>query len=256
MRAEYHKRYYLPTTRPWFRPYQALNDHLANGVDQVKEAVKKNNKKLSDVHLPLANGGVLGGRRYLVEGSYDYYHYLHDGVNDEGWGCAYRSMQTLCSWFRRQHYTTRPVPSHVEIQRMLVELGDKPLSFLHSKEWIGAIEISLCLQHYWSIDCKILNLSSGADFAKVEICRQICQHFEKEGTPVMIGGGVLAYTLLGISFHETRGEVQYLILDPHYTGPDSLKIIIDKGWCAWRSPTLFREDKFYNLCMPLRPKLI
>jgi len=252
-RAEYHTYYWLPHTRPWFRPHAAIN--LCNVTEDVDEN-GKSSPKLSDVHIAVAHGGVPGGMRYLVQGSYEYYHYLHDGVNDEGWGCAYRSMQTLCSWFRRQHYTTRPVPSHVEIQRMLVELGDKPLSFLHSKEWIGAVEIALCLQHYWSVDCKILNLPSGADFAKPEICRQICRHFEQEGTPVMIGGGVLAYTLLGISFHEARGEVQYLILDPHYTGSDNLKSIIDKGWCAWHSPSLFRKDKFYNLCMPLRPKFI
>jgi hypothetical protein len=35
---------------------------------------------------------------------------------------------------------------------------------------------------------------------------------------VMIGGGVLAYTLLGVQFDESSGEAAFLILDPHYTG--------------------------------------
>jgi hypothetical protein len=34
----------------------------------------------------------------------------------------------------------------------------------------------------------------------------------------MIGGGVLAYTLLGVAWNEDTGEAAFLILDPHYTG--------------------------------------
>lgn len=41
----------------------------------------------------------------------------------------------------------------------------------------------------------------------------------------MIGGGVLAYTLLGIDFDERTGRCAFLILDPHYTGGEDLKKI-------------------------------
>jgi len=37
---------------------------------------------------------------------------LQDRFNDSGWGCAYRSLQTIVSWFRQQKYTDKPVPSH------------------------------------------------------------------------------------------------------------------------------------------------
>lgn len=30
----------------------------------------------------------------------------------QGWGCAYRSLQTIISWFRLQHYTSITVPTH------------------------------------------------------------------------------------------------------------------------------------------------
>ena len=43
-----------------------------------------------------------------------------------------------------------------------------------------------------------------------------------QGTPVMIGGGQLAFTLLGIDFNERSGEVRFLIMDPHYTGTDDI----------------------------------
>ena len=48
--------------------------------------------------------------------------------------------------------------------------------------------------------------------------RALAAHFQTHGTPVMIGGGVLAYTLLGVAFNELSGEAAFLILDPHYTG--------------------------------------
>lgn len=35
---------------------------------------------------------------FAVKGRYAYYHYNQDGVRDEGWGCAYRSLQTIASW--------------------------------------------------------------------------------------------------------------------------------------------------------------
>lgn len=94
---------------------------------------------------------VMGGKVYLVNGSYDYYHYMQDNFNDDGWGCAYRSMQTICSWFLIQQYTTLPVPSHKEIQKMLVDLGDKNKSFIGSSNWIGAIEISMCLNQMYNV---------------------------------------------------------------------------------------------------------
>lgn len=46
-----------------------------------------------------------------------------DKFDDKGWGCAYRSLQTLCSWFRRQHYTAAEPPLHRDIQVALVQVG-------------------------------------------------------------------------------------------------------------------------------------
>ena len=45
---------------------------------------------------------------------------------------------------------------------------------------------------------------------------------------VFSGGGVLAHTILGVHFNESSGELKFLILDPHYTGGEDLKIIQDK----------------------------
>ncbi len=36
----------------------------------------------------------------------------------------------------------------------------------------------------------------------------------------MIGGGQLAYGLLGVDLNVKTGDVKFLILDPHYVGPE------------------------------------
>lgn len=42
------------------------------------------------------------------------------------------------------------------------------------------------------------------------------------------GGGVLAHTILGVDCNHETGAVKFLILDPHYTGGEDLKVIQDK----------------------------
>ncbi|CAK9872819.1 unnamed protein product [Sphagnum jensenii] len=200
---------------------------------------------------------VAGGCQSLIAGSYEYYHYLQDRFDDNGWGCAYRSLQTIISWFRLQHYTSITVPTHREIQECLVEIGDKEGSFIGSQEWIGAIELSFVLDKLLGVTSKILSVRSGAEMPSKG--RELALHFRTQGTPVMIGGGVLAYTLLGVDFNELTGEIMFLILDPHYTGGEDLKSIRNGGWCGWKGTIttngqqFFLANKFYNLLLPQRP---
>lgn len=49
--------------------------------------------------------------------------HLQDKTDDAGWGCAYRSLQTIHSWFRHQHYTQQAVPPLRDIQQTLVDIG-------------------------------------------------------------------------------------------------------------------------------------
>ena len=84
-----------------------------------------------------------------MRGTYNYYHYTQDRRNDSGWGCAYRSLQTLLSWFVNEGYApSLRVPMHDQIQEALVALEDKPASFKGSDQWIGAFETSLCMDYF------------------------------------------------------------------------------------------------------------
>lgn len=243
-RRELHQQYGLPEDRPYFR--------RANAYHFPAEPYRDG--YLRNPHLVLTHPSVENGKVYLVQGIYSYHHYMQDRVDDSGWGCAYRSLQTICSWFQQQGYVQRSVPSHKEIQQALVDVGDKQPSFVGSRQWIGSIEVQAVLNQLLNVTSKIMFVSQGSELASKG--RELANHFLSEGTPIMIGGGVLAHTILGVAWSETTGQIRYLILDPHYTGAEDLQTIADKGWCGWKGPEFWDQTAYYNLCLPQRPKVI
>ncbi|KAH7858264.1 hypothetical protein Vadar_021831 [Vaccinium darrowii] len=257
-RRSLHLRLGLPFDRPLLRIANAIN--LSTTSSARRHSTWKGSPLLKDVHLGIPSSGVSGGVVSMIQGSYEYHHYLQDGYDDSGWGCAYRSLQTIVSWFRLQHYTSIDVPSHREIQQSLVEIGDKEPAFVGSQDWIGAIELSFVLDKLLGVSCKVINVRSGAELP--EKCRELALHFENQGTPIMIGGGVLAYTLLGVDYNDVSGDCAFLILDPHYTGSDDIKKIVNGGWCGWKKAVdskgkhFFLQDRFYNLLLPQRPNMV
>lgn len=86
---------------------------------------------------------------------------------------------------RLQGYSEIPIPSHRKIQQCLVDIGDKPSSFIGSKQWIGSTEVSFVLQTLLNIETKILCASSGEEM--LALIPQLADHFDTHGTPVMIG---------------------------------------------------------------------
>jgi hypothetical protein len=110
----------------------------------------------------------------------------------EGWGCGYRTTQTLCSWIRnRQNESedaekSKPiadVPSVVEIQKILVKCEDKPKSFVSSKQWIGAFECSIVLDYLYDVPCKILHCEP---YKLQSYLADIVKHFETIKSPIMM----------------------------------------------------------------------
>ncbi|XP_038611294.1 ufm1-specific protease 2 isoform X1 [Tachyglossus aculeatus] len=243
-REELHDRFQLPRDRPYFRrsnAYHFPDEPPGDGY-------------IRNPHAHLNPLGPECGTVCTVQGTYSYHHYMQDRVDDSGWGCAYRSLQTVCSWFRHQGYTDRPIPSHREIQQALVDAGDKPAVFVGSRQWIGSIEVQLVLDQWLGVTSKILFVSRGSELAAKG--RDLAHHFQSQGSPVMIGGGVLAHTILGVAWNETTGQIRFLVLDPHYPGAEDLSAVVEKGWCGWKGPEFWNQDAYYNLCLPQRPEVI
>ena len=91
----------------------------------------------------------------------------------------------------------------------------------------------------------------------------------------MIGGGILAYTLVGIDLGRPGGPY-FLILDPHYPGTrrggaktvegemdEAPAEIIAGKWVCWLrahdkgagGKVLFNPNSFYNILCPQRPRV-
>ena len=213
-------------------------------------ANKNNTDKLRNIHMGILHATNLP--KYIIKPDYLYFHYNQDNFIDEGWGCAYRSLQTIISWYKMNTDIPVEIPSIHRIQEILVEIGDKKKDeFLGSKNWIGSFEVSFVIRKLLDKDCTMLHFQSGAEI--VSYLPTLKRHFSNHGTPIMIGGGVLAYTLLGIAEDEDEpSKSQFLILDPHYKGKDELKMIMNPKSKAvyWSGAKIFRTDSFYNLCCP------
>jgi len=243
-RKSMHDTFMLPMDAPALRKSNAL---------QFTDPGYKG--KLVNVHEGILDKhGVAGGQVAAVQGLYTYHHYMQDNFDDDQWGCAYRSLQTIISWFRHQGYTETKVPTHREIQKCLVDIGDKEAKFIGSKQWIGSTEVGFVLETACNVQSRFISVSSGAQL--VDKAADLIKHFESEGTPIMIGGGVYAHTILGVAYDEATENCSWLILDPHYTGSDDLKTILSKGWCGWKGAKFWNQTAFYNMCLPQRMKNI
>lgn len=91
-----------------------------------------------------------------------------------------------------------------------MKIGDKPASFVNSHEWIGSQEVGYVLGSLLDIYCKYIIIDKGSEAKK--FMNQLRDHFMNQATPVMIGGGVLAFTCIGIWIHPTTHDTKLLIL--------------------------------------------
>ncbi|XP_067412418.1 LOW QUALITY PROTEIN: ufm1-specific protease 1 [Emydura macquarii macquarii] len=193
-------------------------------------------------------------RAALVSGPYLYYHYGCDGLDDRGWGCGYRTLQTLCSWLvagaEPGGTPSRPVPPLPTLQQALVEMGDKAPAFAGSQDWIGTVEAALCIDWFFGVPCKILHSPRGRGLEGQ--LGALYAHFQGGGGPVMLGGDADSSSkgILGVCSAPPSHHL--LILDPHYYGAGSLgrEGAQAAGWVGWRALASFDTASFYNLCLP------
>mmetsp|Transcript_7010 Transcript_7010/g.10356 ORF Transcript_7010/g.10356 Transcript_7010/m.10356 type:complete len:159 (+) Transcript_7010:1291-1767(+) len=94
LRQSQHESLLLPLDRPIF--LRACCSDTTLSVARLDSFVESNGR-LIQPHRGLADPNIHTGKVYLTQGRCSYYHYMQDKVNDNGWGCAYRSLQTLIS---------------------------------------------------------------------------------------------------------------------------------------------------------------
>ncbi|CAD7014287.1 unnamed protein product [Ceratitis capitata] len=187
-----------------------------------------------------------------TEGDFLYFHYDCDGYKDNGWGCAYRTLQTLCSWIAGKRCDTEfdtKVPSILEIQQTLVNTGDKTNDFVGSHDWIGAIEIFYALDTLYDVVCKIIHIAHHDDLKRY--ANVLKKYFEDFGGIIMMGGDMDAASKGIAGIHINGNQVYLLVIDPHFVGvPESVQELVERGYIRWQHTSEFVDSSFYNICLP------
>lgn len=198
-----------------------------------------------------------------VRGESSYYHYNCDGFDDVGFGCGYRTTQTICSWLKLQiikenrlynlNLKVVEVPTILEMQKILVDCGDKSAKFEGSRGWIGCFESSIIIDYLYDVPCKILH--SSPDSLENNL-HSIDNHFEQFSSPIMMGGD-LDNGSKGVLGTAKDSENSYLlIVNPHLKVKiDDKRDLIKDEWISWRSDSSFEKDSFYNFCMPQKKSI-
>ncbi|KAF5398060.1 hypothetical protein PHET_08684, partial [Paragonimus heterotremus] len=155
------------------------------------------------------------------QGACRYYHYGVQGLDDKGWGCGYRTLQTVLSWFQ---------------QTILCDIGDKPAQFYRSHEWIGTVECRYVIEK----------------LADVNHLNAIVEHFRQMGSPIVMGGKMDSASKGILAIARGAHKTEILIADPHYCASEEppLSQLCSEGWIRWCDIREF-TDLFYNLCLPV-----
>jgi hypothetical protein len=85
-RQALHDRFGLPANRPLLRLNNAVDPRSAVGPPQSLPGARA--ARLQDVHVGLNPPPVAGGTVHMIEGSYDYHHYMQVCVTPGSYVCV------------------------------------------------------------------------------------------------------------------------------------------------------------------------
>eukprot|EP00965_Chrysotila_dentata_P251142 6209863-Pleurochrysis_carterae.AAC.3 len=148
---------------------------------------------------------------HLLQGELRYYHYGLQGFADHGWGCGYRTIQSILSWLAPSELPLT-IP---KMQALLRETNGS--SFFGSRSWVGVTDAVQILDSIHDATVIVRTLKSGRE--AMSLLPELITHFDLGGGPVMIGGGsdVYSKTVVGVSEGLDARTASLLIWDPHYS---------------------------------------
>ncbi len=157
---------------------------------------------------------------------YKIYRYGDDNINDSGWGCSYRNIQTILSCYKKYYNKNIDIPLIQEI----VSFFKKNIDSENIRDlWIEPLEVSTYL-NFFDSNFKgkhIAYVINNHDFSKIlktdilfyfenerivndfkVVQSHICEHFKNTKFPIIIDDGTYSYCFII--------ENDYILLiDPH-----------------------------------------
>ena len=153
------------------------------------------------------------------------YHYRIDGVEDSGWGCVYRSLQTSLG------AVGHPVPHITTIMKAMGTHAPYLQGQRGQALWLEPALAASYLREHWGVECeeylycphqaamtRILKTPPehyrGRTFSSIDPMIQILrQHFaQPDAPPIILDNGISCYNLAA---GEKPGR--WVLLDPHST---------------------------------------
>ena len=104
----------------------------------------------------------------------------------KGWGCAYRTLQTICSMLKCFNGINVAIPSIKQIQEILVKIGDKENLFINSRDWIGGAETCYVIDELFQIPCYLHHISNSERLSSKK--SEIVDYFKNQGGLIAMGG--------------------------------------------------------------------
>ncbi|KAI6652636.1 hypothetical protein LOD99_4421 [Oopsacas minuta] len=175
----------------------------------------------------------------------EYYHYNCCGEIDEGWGCAYRALQTLISCITQDKSENKDNTAIEDVIHKVkeIKLEDKAvltktipsikdiqstLKITKPRQWIDPDYAHTYLSKY-RVKGRVEQVWSDKEDELNGLPEKIMTHFEEEGTHIMIDDVIYAYTLAGCVKIIAKPDTIFkhthyvLVLDPHTTNEMGLE---------------------------------
>ena len=164
---------------------------------------------------------------------YKTYHYTDEEVNDCGWGCSYRNIQTIISCYKRYYNSEIIIPNILHIIKYFRKnIYTNNLTDL----WIEPFDIYTYLKNKNNIDgyncIYVINDTDISNILKTDIIvylehiyndfkdiyNLIINHFNKTQLPVIIDDGTYSYCII-------YSNNELFLIDPHICNDNNIKKI-------------------------------
>lgn len=180
---------------------------------------------------------------------YKTYHYGDNNLDDSGWGCSYRNIQTILSCYKKYYNCETEIPDI----KILLDFFNKNINVKNKKElWIEPYHISLYLLSNFNFSgVHYAYVINNYDFSKItktdvsfyiennrivnsfeQMLLIIKDHFNNSLLPVVIDDGIYSYCFI-------MDKEDIIIIDPHNTENKILKKNTD-----------FLKNKFFLYYFP------
>lgn len=165
--------------------------------------------------------------------NYKTYHYGDDQIDDSGWGCSYRNIQTILSCYQKNYNPKIIIPNITTI----LNFFSKNINSENKIDlWIEPYQISIYLENYYDelYFKHCLYVINDTDTSKIlktdfmvyidsifsfdEIYVLIQEHFKVSKLPIVIDNGTYSYCMV------LKANSEIFLIDPHVKSDNNVFI--------------------------------